>query len=374
MGLWWLQADYLLWWTKSMDLPPLVTSATGNPLAQDAGVLGIPGTQVLYGDESIFQDSRNGGRFRLGRWLDMCHWRGFEVEYAFLESETETFSRTSTGNPILARPFFNTQRNEQDAELVAYPGVVSGALNIQSTTDFHTLAPRFRWNLRCQNFLPHAANGCGMCNDCGDVMCRPAGAYRVDFTLGYRYMNLDESLVIGERLLSSAGASTAAFDLTDTFRTDNEFHGVELGMVWDYYRGPWSLEFLSRFALGNNRRQVMINGVTSSTVQGAGFTDVGGLLALQSNIGTYEDDSFVVIPELGVNLGYQIAPSLQFIVGYTFIYWGDVVRPGDQIDLRVNPNLLPPVVTTAGSNSPAFAWNDTNYWAQGLNLGLDWRW
>lgn len=374
MGLWWLQGDYLLWWSKSMYVPPLVTTATGNPLAQDAGVLGRPTTEILYGDESILKDSRSGGRFRLGRWLDMCHARGFEVDFAFLESETETFSRSSTGNPILARPFFNTQLNAQDAELVAYPGVVSGSVHVETTSDFYTIAPRFRWNLRCQNFLPHAANGCGACNGCGDLMCTPAGSYRVDFTLGYRHMSLEEGLMMRERLLSNATASPAAFDLHDSFLTENEFHGVELGLVWEYYRGPWSLEFLSRFALGNNSRLAAINGSTSSTVQGAGFTDVGGLLALQSNIGTYEDDAFAVIPELGVNLGYQIAPSLRFIVGYTFIYWGEVVRPGDLIDLNINPNLLPPVITTDGANAPSFAWNDSNYWVQGVNFGLDWRW
>ena len=49
-------------------------------------------------------------------------------------------------------------------------------------------------------------------------------------------------------------------------------------------------------------------------------------------------------PELNANLGFYLSPRLRFIVGYTLIYWGHVVRPGDQIDLDVNPDFLPPEI------------------------------
>ncbi|MCA9168386.1 MAG: BBP7 family outer membrane beta-barrel protein [Planctomycetales bacterium] len=372
-GRLWIRGEYLLWWPKGMDVPVLVTTSTGNPTAQTAGVLGNSGTSVLFGGNEILKESRNGGRFRIGKWLDACQWRGFEVDYFFIENASESFSRTSAGNPILARPFFNTQLNAQDAELVAFPGVVAGTINVAARSDFDAFSPRFRFNLACRNYSPDASSTCGTCNSCGDTYCRPVGGSRVDFTAGYRYMRLDESLQISEQL-TSAGTTPTTFDLSDVFDTNNQFHGAELGLVWEGYRGPWSMELVSRFALGNNRRKVRINGSTVSSVGGNTFTDVGGLLALSSNIGDYRDDEFVVIPELAANIGYQIAPNLRFLVGYTFIYWSNVVRPGEQIDLNMNPDLLPPVVATTGQNAPAFSWNDSNYWLQGLNFGLDWRW
>src|SRR5262249_22126476 len=71
-------------------------------------------------------------------------------------------------------------------------------------------------------------------------------------------------------------------------------------------------------------------------------TNLGGLLALQSTIGRQSRDRGAVIPEFGVQVGYQLTRHLRAYAGYTLIYWGEVARAGDQIDLTVNPNLLPP--------------------------------
>src|SRR5262245_8106792 len=58
-GCVWASAEYLLWWTKGDRLPPLLTtSPVGTPLA-NAGVLGRPGTSVLFGDERVNDDARS---------------------------------------------------------------------------------------------------------------------------------------------------------------------------------------------------------------------------------------------------------------------------------------------------------------------------
>ena len=50
-------------------------------------------------------------------------------------------------------------------------------------------------------------------------------------------------------------------------------------------------------------------------------------------------------------------------------------RPGQHIDLDVNPNQLPPVGTSvSGINRPGFAFDTTDYWIQGINLGGEYRW
>ena len=43
---WWASADYLMWWVQGNQLPALVTTGPG------AGVLGQPGTSVLFGDQA----------------------------------------------------------------------------------------------------------------------------------------------------------------------------------------------------------------------------------------------------------------------------------------------------------------------------------
>src|SRR5262245_52245287 len=59
----WADAELLLWWQRGASLPPLATtSPPGTPLDQ-AGVLGAPGTSVLFGGTRVNGDLRIGGRF-----------------------------------------------------------------------------------------------------------------------------------------------------------------------------------------------------------------------------------------------------------------------------------------------------------------------
>ena len=98
-------------------------------------------------------------------------------------------------------------------------------------------------------------------------------------------------------------------------------------------------------------------------------------MARQTNIDEYGDDDFAVVPEVGITLRYQLTCRLRATFGYSFIYWSDVARPGEQIDTRLNPNLFPPEqVPFSGALRPRFVFRDTDFWAQGLNFGVDYRW
>ncbi len=55
-----VSGEYLLWWTKGSQLPPLLTTATGPFSATNNGTLGQPGTQVLVGDQSVATSARSG--------------------------------------------------------------------------------------------------------------------------------------------------------------------------------------------------------------------------------------------------------------------------------------------------------------------------
>jgi hypothetical protein len=99
----------------------------------------------------------------------------------------------------------------------------------------------------------------------------------------------------------------------------------------------------------------------------------GGLLALSSNIGSHSRDIFTVVPEVRLQLAYDVGPRLRLHAGYDFLYWSQVLRAGDQIDLVVNPDLLPPALPGAFPLRPAFTFQGSSFWAQGIDLGLELR-
>ena len=63
----------------------------------------------------------------------------------------------------------------------------------------------------------------------------------------------------------------------------------------------------------------------------------------------------------------------RFTIGYRFLYVSDVIRPGDQVSRVVNPRLVPTSPLFTGSGGPAVPqpnFQSTDFWAQGLTLGL----
>src|SRR5262249_6370406 len=100
----------------------------------------------------------------------------------------------------------------------------------------------------------------------------------------------------------------------------------------------------------------------------------GGLLALSSNSGRISDLQGAVVPELGVQVGYAVLPRVRLFAGYSWVFWTDAVRPGRQIDLTINSNLLAPVTPcVARPHRPAPSLTREDFWAQGLTFGLECR-
>jgi hypothetical protein len=164
---------------------------------------------------------------------------------------------------------------------------------------------------------------------------------------------------------------------TDRFATENQFNGVVLGVLAERRSGLWTLELAAKVALGNVGSQVTIGGSTTTTVPVAGAApDVlvtpAGLLAQSTNSGEYNKDTFTAVPELNVTLGRYLTPRLRATVGYTFLYWSGVARPGDQIDPYLNLSQLSAEGLT-GPARPRFDWISSGVWLQGLNIGLDYR-
>ena len=95
------------------------------------------------------------------------------------------------------------------------------------------------------------------------------------------------------------------------------------------------------------------------------------MLAQPSNIGVYEENEFVVLPEVQFNLLYNLTCHTKFVVGYTAMYLGDVVRPGNIMDTTVNGLQLDPTLPMAGPEDPSFAWDTSSMWLMGLSLGIE---
>ena len=106
---------------------------------------------------------------------------------------------------------------------------------------------------------------------------------------------------------------------------------------------------------------------------------LGGLYALNSNIGHYKHSNFAVVPEFGLNVGYDVTSHMRAFVGYNFLYWSSVARPGKQIDRTLDENRIPNftinrTVATATETRPIGKVESESFWVQGINFGLLFKW
>jgi hypothetical protein len=347
----WFRFEYLMWFSRGRNTPPLVTTSDPGTARADAGVLGLGTTTVLYGDEPIGTDIRSGGRLTFSHlFADGITYA--DVRFWGVEDSSETF--TAAGTPIIARPFFNVGLGQQDAFLVAFPGVTSpGSIRVLSKNDLIGGDAYVRRNLWDD------------------------GYGSLDVLGGYQFSRLDDSIAIGNTSTSiDPGAALpvgSQISIFDSFRTQNEFHGASAGIMARSYRGAVTIEALAKIAIGNMRQQVTIDGNTTVTTPGgAPSTSTGGLLALPTNIGSEERNRFAFVPEINVNLLYDVSDNWRLIGGYSFIYWNNVVLAGNQIDPALNLTQLPGPI--AGPALPAARFNRTDFWVQGMNFGAEYRW
>jgi hypothetical protein len=360
-GTFWLSTEYLLWWTKGDKTPPLITTGP----ASSAGILGRPGTEVLFGNSDINDDLRSGFRINGGMWLDDCHTVGLEAGYFFLDKQSKDFPFSGSGapgSPVLARPFFNVVTGMEDSELDAFPGVASGTKVVHTSSEFQGAEANGICRLLC-------------CRDCCGC-----GYYSVDLLGGFRFLALDEDLFIGETISVFPNVPTIGgtqFTLADDFRTTNRFYGGQIGARAEFWRNQFFVDVIGKVALGVNNADVDVSGSTLIVPPGgAPFLGTGGLLAQSSNIGHFERDEFSVVPEVTINVGYQINCHLRAFIGYNFIYWSSVFRPGEQIDRELNPTLFPTTggtVPVTGPIRPLPVLKESDFWAQGVNFGLEFR-
>lgn len=338
----WAEADYLAWSVSGDKLPALVTTApVGTPLGV-AGVLGQPTTTVLFGNSSVNNDWRSGGRITGGYWFDPQRSRGIEASFFGLENASTGFAASSGAYPILTRPFTNALTGLPDALIASFPGISTGSVNASETSRLFGAGALYRQDI-------------GMWS-----------GQRVNALIGYRYLRSSDTLWITD---TASSVAFGTFTPSDNFKAASNFHGLDLGLTGDWRNGPWSLEWRGKVALGANLNTADVSGSTTSTIAGFTTTVPGGFLALASNSGHFSQTKFAVIPELSLKAGYQIAPAWRLTVGYDVLYWTGVQRAGGLIDTNINPSLVPPG-PPAGPTRPLPVMNTTNLLAQGFSFGV----
>ncbi len=341
--------EYLLWWIKDSHVPPLVTTA---PIGS-AGILGAPGTTVLFGGH-IDNEERSGGRFTMGYWFDNCQTLALETSVFFLANRNVNFAANSNTFPVLARPFFNLNSGAQFSEVTTSPGLASGGIGVNTFSRMWGAEANLRYNV---------------CDNC---------AWRFDVLGGFRYLSLREGINIQETILAAPTAPMFAGDMivvNDDFNTRNQFYGGQIGYRLGWTHNRWSVDWLAKVALGDTHQVVDIQGNQLITTP-AGATSLfnGGLLALPSNIGSFSRDRFAVVPETDLVLGFRVTNHLKLLIGYSFLYWSSVVRPGSQIDRVIDVSQIPNsglMATPTAQGRPAVLFKSTDFWAQGISFGME---
>jgi hypothetical protein len=367
-GGWYVGAEYLLWWFKDSPVPvPLLTTTSnlsGTPLAP----FGDPQTTVLIGDQGLGGGAHHGARFTAGLWLDDRRQLALEGDYFFLTEKTAMRSAASDGGPnapVLAVPFFDEDAGAENTFVLASPGAFAGAasLSVRSRLQGAELQ--------------------------GAVAAVNTDRLRVEVLVGGRFADLSERLTFAT---ASAGLSDPNTDLilntVDQFDTQNTFYGWQVGARAGWALGNFEVNASATLALGDMFERANLNGfaVTNflNAPAGGPFTGVptqvvpgAGIFVQPSNLGRFSRDRIAVAPEVRVTLGYRLTGGLRLVAGYDFFYLSDVLRPGNQIDRGINfSQTLQSVIAgnaAATGSRPAATPVGSDFWAQGLHIGLELR-
>ena len=360
-----VEGEFLLGWAKGLNIPVLGTTSTNG----GAGFLGQPGSVPILGPGKFVGSFRQGFRARAGTWFDDCGSSGIDGSFFYLGRKSTDGLFTSDVFPIITRPIFSPNNRPgtgtiigETGEAVAVPGILTGSLSAHAESLLYGFDANFRRSL---------------INTCDT---------RASWFMGYRNLNLKESLSITENInVIGVGGTRVLFAdpvgsvvvVQDQFATENHFHGAQLGGTYERRWGRVSLDARASVALGVTHQDLDIDGYQIRTQPGlAPMTFRGGLLAAGPNLGSFTRDKFSVAPEATLNLGYWVTPTLKVHTGFNFLYWSNVIRPGDQIDRVVDltfvPNSLP--VAASGQSRPQALFNQSGMWVTGLQFGLEWRW
>jgi hypothetical protein len=344
---WWINMDALVWFGQKRSTPPLITTAS-------QGVLPVSGnpqvTNLFGGGDGLKSGVLPGFRLSGGKYIDSCQKIaiGGQVFGIFQSSQTKTAA--SDGSTSIGIPFYNDTLNVEDAYLVA----------------FNDGNPQFEGSVTGRadlNMLGAEASGY--------FLLGRSGNHRIDLVSGYTYNNLRDSVSLVstsvDRAVGNGIPDGTITSTNDLFANKNEFHGAHLGMLSSVVHQRITLSTLAKVSFGNMHQTASVRGSSEQSFNNVGNTYAGGILTQQSNITEFSRNAFAFIPQMNLKLGYALSECLQFNVGYSFMYWSNVGMAGNQIDHTVN---ITQALGGAVANRPAFNFQESGYWMQGVDIGL----
>jgi hypothetical protein len=344
-----LGVEALVWWFKDSPAPtPLVTD----------GLLNQPGTSVLLGGRHL--DTNPNPGFRVSAGYSLTEQWELEANFFYVPSRSTGRSVSSSGEPgtkSLRIPFFDVTLPGESATGLSSAGLFSGS----AKEELHN------------RLLGAELNG--ILNLC------MMGPLRVDLLGGFRYLRLHETYKFSTNSPVIPPRPPDVFLTKDEFDAKNNFYGAQIGARGRADWGSWFVTGALKVAIGAVMQSVDIDGrleTNDFTNLGVVQTFPGGYFAQPTNMGDHTRSLFAVVPEAAITVGYQITPSVSVFAGYTFLYVSNVVRAAQQVNRNINPTASPSFTGTlpvprVGPAEPSFKFRDSDFWAQGLNVGLAFR-
>lgn len=377
--------DYLLWRLQGAPLSvPLIS--TGPISSTHHGFLTSSDTTILYG--APFSPARggndtqnfapfSGSRVTIGGWLDAAHSFALEGSGFLLQQRSAGYAIHSNqdGVPIIDIPVYNTiPYTPGGGRPGGLPPNEDGLpASLPSDPDrFDGNAGVFAGGVTVVNSLQLWGNGLT-----GVAVLYRTPRFELSGLAGLQYLNLSEAfgLMYHSNGVSGfyAGMSGIAFD---SFKTTNHFFGGTVGARGTYSYGPWSAELTGRIGIGASREILSVDGgFASYNFQSIGYkAGSEGVFAQPANEGHFASTRLAFVPEAQFKLGYNVTPSIRLTVGYDVLYDSNVIRPGDQINRNIpkgqtfDQGVAPPSTT-----SPVPLFRSTGFLAQGLNIGVSFR-
>lgn len=336
------------WFSKSPTPVPIITDS----------YLDAPGVNVLLGGGTM--DTNPNAGFKITGTYRVDNRMSLEASGFYLPSRSTSNSVSSTGLPgsiDLYLPFYDVVLGQENVTEISYWPEYRGSAQATLRNNLGGGEVNVTWSMP------------------------PSDAWRLDLLAGARFLQLRESYTINTSSPYNPPNPEDVWNTTDAFDARNRFFGLQAGLRAAYEKGPWVGGVTGKVALGTMQQRVSVSGnLETNDYNNYGPTQFfpGGYFTAPSNMGNHSRNTFAVVPEIALNLGYRFTPQATVYLAYSFLYASNVARPGDQVNRNINPtqtvafgNEPPP--SPAGPMQPSFSFNTTDFWAQTLSIGFAYR-
>ncbi len=360
--------ESLFWWVKGAPLSaPLVSTG---PDANEEGFLVNSDSTILYGAPLAPATGGNGtqnfhgfwgGRVTMGYRFDDDGHLAAEARFFMLQNQSAGFTAQGSSNSLdmggMRVPVFNTVPYtpgsatdltvSENGLPVFISGILAGKVTIANSLKL--------WG-----------------SDAVAVFdIQRSSQWELSGLAGVRYLNLSENFDLTDSLVGLSGPFVSqSGSVSDHFGTTNQFYGAVVGLRGRAAWGPVSVSLTGRLALGASHEALDVSGA----FQAVNFTASSGpqgIFAQPSNSGSHLSNVFAVVPEVEAKLGYDVTPSIRLTLGYDFLYYSSVVRPGYQINRNLpKGQVFQQGGTAVSATSPFPLFNKTGFFAHGLSMGM----